>query len=177
VSPHAHSDPIRTERLILRRARPDDLEALHAVLSDERAMRYWSTLPHRTRDETAAWLSGMIDASPASSEDFVIELDGVVIGKAGCWRIPAIGFILHPDYWGRGFAREALTAVIERVFDRFPIAAITADVDPRNNASMTTLQRLGFHETHRAARTWLIGGKWHDSVYFALPRPTRPKNR
>ena len=37
---------LRTDRLILRRARPEDLEAMHAVLTDERAMQYWSEGPH-----------------------------------------------------------------------------------------------------------------------------------
>jgi RimJ/RimL family protein N-acetyltransferase len=40
-------DRIVTERLILRRAREDDLEAMHAVLSHPVGMRYWSSLPHR----------------------------------------------------------------------------------------------------------------------------------
>jgi len=39
---------IRTPRLILRSARPDDLDAMHAVLSDSRATRWWSTPPHET---------------------------------------------------------------------------------------------------------------------------------
>ena len=30
--------------------------------------------------------------------------------RPGLWRFPEIGFILHPDYWGRGFAREALAS-------------------------------------------------------------------
>mgnify|MGYP003347797219 CR=1 FL=1 len=44
------------------------------------------------------------------------------------------------------------------------------DVDPRNKASIRLLERLGFAETHRAARTWLVGEEWCDSVYFALTR-------
>ena len=37
---------ITTERLLLRRARMDDLEDLHQVFADPRAMRYWDSLPH-----------------------------------------------------------------------------------------------------------------------------------
>ena len=165
-------DEIVTERLTLRRARADDLEALHAILSHPGAMRYWSTPPHADLEETRAWLEGMIAASPQESDDFVIERQGRVIGKAGCWRLPEIGYILHPDDWGQGFAFEALTAIIPRLFARFPIAAITADVDPRNAASLTLLERLGFKETGHAERTAKIGDEWVDSVYLALPRPT-----
>ncbi|HZZ88205.1 MAG TPA: GNAT family N-acetyltransferase, partial [Caulobacteraceae bacterium] len=87
---------LRTERLVLRRARPDDLEAFHAILSDPGAMRYWSSAPHQSREQTREWLDAMMAEGPPISDDFVIELDGRAIGKAGCWRVPEIGYILHP---------------------------------------------------------------------------------
>lgn len=163
---------ILTARLRLRRAHIGDLEAMHAVLSHPAAMRYWSTPPHRDLDQTREWLAGMIAAPAQDSDDYVIEHRGRVIGKAGCWRVPDIGYILHPDLWGQGLAREALSAVVGKVFASFPIPAIRADVDPRNEASLKLLERLGFAETHRASRTWLVGEEWCDSVYLALPRPT-----
>ena len=61
--------------------------------------------------------------------------------------------------------------MIARTFADFDIERVTADVDPRNTASLALLHRLGFAETHRAARTWLVGEEWCDSVYLALPRP------
>ena len=164
-------DRIVTERLVLRRARPEDLEAMHAVLSHPLAMRYWSSLPHASIAETGEWLGKMMASDPRRSEDFVIELDGRVVGKAGAYRLPEIGYILHPDHWGRGHATEALTAVIGQIFERHSIPAITADIDPRNLPSIRLLTRLGFTETGRAERTWQIGEEWHDSIYFRLPRP------
>ena len=162
---------ILTPRLRLRRADPGDLDDLHAVLGNPTAMRYWSTLPHESLEETWAWLQRMIAAPPDTSDDFVVEHRGRVIGKAGCWRLPEIGFILHPDSWGQGLGFEALTAVVERLFARFPIDALRADVDPRNAASLRLLGRLGFREASRARRTWKIGDEWCDSVYLELRRP------
>jgi RimJ/RimL family protein N-acetyltransferase len=162
---------IRTQRLLLRRARMDDLDAMHRILRDPAAMRYWSTLPHTDIEQTRAWLAAMIDASPEESDDFVIELDGRVIGKAGCWRLPEIGYILHPDQWGKGYAGEALGAAIAHVFASHAVVTIEADVDPRNAASLRLLNRLGFRETRRAERTMQIGDEWCDSVYLSLPRP------
>jgi RimJ/RimL family protein N-acetyltransferase len=162
---------ILTRRLRLRRAHIDDLEAMHAVLSHPRAMRYWSTPPHQNLAQTREWLAGMIAARPEESDDFVVEHEGRVIGKAGFFRVPEIGYILHPDFWGLGLAHEALTAVIAKVFATFPIDAVEADVDPRNEASLRLLGRLGFVETRRASRTWLVGEEWCDSVYLSRPRP------
>jgi RimJ/RimL family protein N-acetyltransferase len=140
-------------------------------MSDPRAMRYWSTPPHATLDETREWVASMVQAPSAESDDYVIELDGRLIGKAGCWRVPEIGYILHPNHWGRGYAREAMAAVIDHLFATRGLEKIIADVDPRNTASIGLLLRLGFAETHRARGTWQVGDELCDSVYFALEKP------
>ena len=166
---------IRTPRLILRSARPDDLEAMHAVLSDPRATLWWSTPPHETLEQTRAWLDAMIAHGP-DNPDFVVELDGQVIGKAGFYELPEVGYILHPDVWGQGLASEAVGAAIDHVFATRDFAALTADVDPENAASIRLLERLGFVRTGFAERTWNIGGAWKDSFYYALSREDRTAN-
>lgn len=140
------------------------------MLSNAEAMRYWSTPPHLSEEETRLWLRDMIEESPAARDDFVVELEGRAIGKCGCWRLPEIGFILHPDHWRRGLAREAIEAVTRHVFERFDYPAITADVDPRNAACLALLRGLGFRETGRVRRTWRHGDSWCDSIYLALNR-------
>jgi ribosomal-protein-alanine N-acetyltransferase len=161
-----------TPRLKLRRADAGDLEAFYEILSDPAAMRFWSTAPHRDLAQTRAWLADMIADGPPLSDDFVIEQDGRAIGKAGCWKLPEIGFILHPRCWGQGLAAEACNAVIAHRFATYDLDAITADVDPRNEASLRLLARQGFVETGRASATFEIEGVISDSVYLALHRPT-----
>ena len=169
---HSPSMEILTSRLILRSARPDDLEAMHAVLSDPRATRWWSTPPHETLEQTKGWLDGMIANGP-DHPDFVVELDGRVIGKAGFYAMPDVGYILHPDVWGQGLAAEAVGAAIDHVFQAHDVETLTADVDPDNAASIRLLERLGFVRTGFAERTWNVGGVWKDSLYYALSRPDR----
>jgi [ribosomal protein S5]-alanine N-acetyltransferase len=162
---------IRTERLVLRRPHADDLDAMFEIMSNPAAMRYWSTLPHADRDVTRPWLDKKIARNAAGGEDYFIELDGRVIGEVGAGRLPDFGFMIHPDFWGRGFATEASTAFIAHVFGNTAATELLADVDPRNVASLRVLDRLGFTETGRAERTFLLGDEWCDSVYLALPRP------
>lgn len=159
---------IRTERLLLRPATFDDVDAFHRILSDPRAMAYWSTPPHQDLAETQGWVASMIGIKPSEGEDFAIELNGRVIGKAGLYRFPEVGFILHPDAWGNGYAREALEIVLGRAFAVHRLPRVEADVDPRNEPSLRLLAGLGFQETRRASRTWNVGGEWCDSVYLAL---------
>lgn len=166
---------IRTERLTLRPARRDDLEAMHAVLSHPGAMQWWSTPPHETLAQTEGWLQGMIDAD--NPLDLIIERDGACIGKAGFWQPPEIGYILHPGHWRQGLATEALTAMIEQLFATTAHDQVMADVDPDNAASLRLLQTLGFVRTGYREKSWNVGGVWKDSVDLTLARsdwPVRP---
>ena len=164
---------IRTARLLLRRPVAEDLEAMFAIMSSPGAMRFWSTLPHANLDVTRVWLDTKLARNVAGGEDFLIEFEGRVIGEVGAGRLPDFGFMIHPDFWGRGFATEASKAFIDYAFSQTAATELTADVDPRNSASLRTLAKLGFAETGRAERTFLLGDEWCDSIYLALPRPSR----
>lgn len=164
---------IRTARLLLRPASMDDVPAFHSILSDRVATMFWSTPPHRDEAETRNWVAAMMSVGPSDGEDFVIEQDGRVIGKMGLFQFPDIGFILHRDVWGQGYAREALKPVLDRAFSVHGLPRIEADVDPRNQASLRLLDRAGFKERGRGSRTWNVGGEWSDSVYLALQNGQR----
>jgi len=162
------TDRLITPRLVLRRMTVADAPALHAAFADPDAMRYWSSLPHATLSDTTAWIDSTLAAVAAgTSDDFAVTRDGQVIGKAGLWMGGEIGVIFRRDAWGQGYAREALQAVIARAFDG-GVPAITADVDPRNAASLRLLVGLGFQRTGSATATFEIGGIWSDSVYLTL---------
>lgn len=161
---------LRTPRLLLRRARAGDLPGLHRVLSDPRAMTYWWRGPYASLEESRAWLEEMIAAPPESSEDFVLVENGEPIGKIGAWRLPEFGFILRPDRWRLGLASEAMAAFLPHVFARPDVDRLTADVDPRNRASLALLARHGFVETGRASGTWHTHIGTCDSIYLELRR-------
>ncbi|GGH19006.1 Protein N-acetyltransferase, RimJ/RimL family [Cribrihabitans marinus] len=162
-------EQLATERLLLRRLRADDAPALHAVFSDALAMQYFGDR-HETLQQTVDWVSGSVDAPDSRCREYAIVLEGCVIGKAGVWNAPEIGFFLLRDHWGRGYMREALVRLLPRFFEMMDLDEITADVDPRNAASLALLHKLGFAETHRASATIRIGGEWCDSVFLRLGR-------
>lgn len=59
-----------------------------------------------------------------------------------------LGFQLRSAFWGRGLAREAAVAVIERAFTTLGVAALYAGHHPDNQASRGVLRSLGFRHTH-----------------------------
>ena len=132
-------------------------------------MRYWSNLPHATPEDTRPTFEKL--SAPGPRTYFVFEADGAVIGVGGIHAGTEIGFLLHPDHWGKGLATEAVGAVIAHIWETTDFPWITADADPRNARSVGFLTRMGFHVSGFAQNTFCVGGEWSDSVYFTLPRP------
>ncbi|KJA22812.1 hypothetical protein HYPSUDRAFT_87169 [Hypholoma sublateritium FD-334 SS-4] len=190
---------IWTDRLLLRAAEKRDLPYYHKWFSDPESMKFWSTPPHTNLEETETYLKRMIDNEKyngvtefsvcltASSEADTIraeqgsdacsegdDADLVVIGKAGLWDGREMGYIFDRENWGKGYAFEALDAILKHVWtlEDSPPEVAFADVDPENVASMRLLLKLGFIETGRAKNTYETHLGWRDSVYFEKKRPT-----
>lgn len=161
------AEEIRTERLLMRRAQYDDAPSMHRIMSDAQAMSYWSSLPHEAFYQTERWIASMVNADPTSSDDFIVTLDGELIGKLGGWQLPEVGFLFAPSHWGHGYAREAMDAYVDR---RRGLGSteLTADVDPRNEGALKLLDLSGFKEVGRAKRTFQLGNEWCDSIYLRL---------
>ena len=162
---------LRTDRLILRGPRPDDLDAMFAIYSDPVNMAHWSTPPHADISITREMLADKIAGFATAPVNFILEHQGRMIGHAGMFRDWEVGFMLHHPYHRQGLVAEAMAAILPHLWATTQAEVLTADVDPRNLASIRLLERLGFHESHRAEGTFCIDGVWVDSVYFALKRP------
>jgi RimJ/RimL family protein N-acetyltransferase len=122
------------------------------------------------RDEVTRWLGGPPTVTPAELVErwrLVHQLDR----RHGCWAIdpldggpPAgtvllkplpngvgeveVGWHLHPDSWGRGYATEAARAVVDRAFDD-GLLEVYAVVRPGNEASVAVCRRLGMQPLGR----------------------------
>ena len=162
------TEEIRTARLVLRRPTMEDAPALHHRLyGDPEIMRYGSRLPDGDVAQTAGFLAKTIAANDSGEgDDFIMLLDGEVIGKCGLWRGNEIGFQVARAHWGKGLVREAAEAILARAKAR-GLQSVTADVDPRNARSLALLERLGFVKTGEAKNTFRLGEEWTDSVYLA----------
>ena len=163
-------DHLATARLTLRPLRQADAPDLHRFFSDPIAMRHFGAV-HHDLAESEDWVRRTLAAPPERTREYAILRAGRVIGKAGIWSAPELGYFLQRSHWGQGLMHEALTALLPRLFADLSLPRITADVDPRNPASARVLERLGFNETGRARNTIQIAGEWTDSVYYALDAP------
>jgi len=159
-----------TDRLTLRQLGPADAEPLHQALSDPETTRWWSRAPSQSVAETRAYLNERHGPEwrwwivTRTGEDRA--LGWVSAGEKRQGGVSEIGYILAPAAQGHGIAREAVSAVIDRLFAEGQ-RRVFADTDPDNDASNRLLARLGFRhegtlrgewETHIGIRDSLIWG-------------------
>jgi RimJ/RimL family protein N-acetyltransferase len=148
---------ISTSRLTLRRFTPDDADALFDVFSRPEVARWSGTgTPMTDVSEASARIARMPARTgdhPAAGIFAVVPKDDPrVVGMAILVPIPAshgferddleIGWHLHPDAWGHGYATEAATAMLERAFAA-DVAEVYAVTDPENVRSQAVCRRLG----------------------------------
>lgn len=157
-----------TERLIVRPPRVSDLDDIHALFSDEAALTYWSFGPHRSVEETRVWLQPLLNDPGSAPYDLFMEMDGRIVGKMGCWRVPDVGYILNREVWGRGLAREGLQGLVGYMRGQGACDHLWADIDPRNQRSRKLLETCGFRLAGSALRTIRTHIGWCDSDYFRL---------
>jgi [ribosomal protein S5]-alanine N-acetyltransferase len=161
----------KTERLILRPLCEADAEALHAVYSDAEAMTWWSHAPHTDVAETRERVTSNISKHDWRAWAITLKGDDTAIGTLAAHekrqgKVIEIGYALVRAHWGAGLAREAVSALVTRMFAEGN-RRIFADTDPENDASNTLLKRLGFTreghlrgewETHLGVRDSYIWG-------------------
>ena len=162
--------PIETARLRLRRLVPGDLAALHAIHSREDVTRwlYWDP---RNQDEVRTSLDAHIGRPFDEGVVLAIDLEGELIGTAnvavGEHRQGEIGFMLHPDHQGHGYATEAAAAMVELAFDTYRLHRVYGCVEPRNTASARVLERLGMRKEAHLVENEHVKGEWQSEIVYA----------
>jgi RimJ/RimL family protein N-acetyltransferase len=170
----------RTERLLLRPYRLDDFDEFFDLHRRDDVSRY---LPWETRDEQAA------REALERHQNMVVEVDDQGMSLAGIDRETGrlvgefvlilrsvehrrgeLGYVVHPDFQGRGLATEGARHILSIAFDRLRLHRVIARIDARNHASARVLTRLGMrHEAHLVENE-LFKGEWSDEDDFAMLR-------
>ncbi len=165
-------EAMSTERLRLRRLQVRDAEALFVARGDPEVCRYWSTPPHESVSDTRAELERFSSGGGAVSWAITTPPDDEALGWVTLIDVrpgvAELGYILRRALWGKGYAREAVQAMMHEVFSRGLIHRLAADMDPRNRASVKLVERLGFEREGLLRENWLVANERCDSVIYAL---------
>lgn len=144
---------IRTERLVLRRWRAEDVAAYAALQADPETRRFYPSL--LTYEESAAEVDRHVQGF--SRDGFGVWVvakpeDDALVGFAGVRRIPRampftplidLVWFLHPSLWGQGYALEAAKAALDDVFTRTEVEDVVAYTARPNVPSQRVMEKLG----------------------------------
>lgn len=166
---------IITERLLNRPISLKNKHDIFAYRSDAGANKYQNFIP-KSVEEVEEFISKNPKEIniPGSWFQLVIEVKetGIVIGDIGLHFIDdqqaELGITLNKEYHGKGFAKEALTAVIDYLFNELNKHRITASIDPENTASIKLFERIGFRKEAHHVNSIFHNGKWTDDAVYAM---------
>jgi RimJ/RimL family protein N-acetyltransferase len=171
---------LTTARLLLRELRTSDAPAVAAHAGDERVARYLIEVPspypvalaRRWIHGRSAWweLGRGVTLAVVRRDAPDVLLGTVSLRRYARDRRAELGYWLAASAWGRGYATEAVAAMIELGFRQLALARIYAQVFAGNDASMRVLEKLGMVHEGTKRRHLRKGDRLHDVKFYGLLR-------
>jgi RimJ/RimL family protein N-acetyltransferase len=169
---------VRTERLVLRPYRPDDVDPVFVACQDPDILRWLFVPSPYTRDDAVEFVTQTTVSARAEKRGLLtaVEADGEFVGSAGVQNFtggllgPGIGYWLAPWGRGRGYAAEAARALADWVLGHgAPRVHLFADVD--NAASQAVARRAGFTDEGvvRSCLPYRDGSRGDAVLFSRLP--------
>jgi len=144
---------LATERLKLRQMKIEDAHEIFILRSDERILKFLD-IPKATTVDDARKYIGKINEGITRNEWIMwgisLQNNDTLIGTICYWNISKehftadIGFVLHPDFQGKGIMLEVLATVLDYGFNTIRFNFIDAVIDPDNVRSIKLLEKNGF---------------------------------
>jgi ribosomal-protein-alanine N-acetyltransferase len=168
---------LETERLYLRRVAKADVNEIFALRSDSETMKYIPRPLVKTNEDALEHIA-MIDEKIENNEgiNWAITLKDSpkLIGIIGHYRIKPehfraeIGYMLLPEYYGRGIISEAIKETVKYGFEIMKLHSIEAIIDPENFASERVLQKSGFVKEAHLKENEYYEGRFLDTVIYSI---------
>ena len=161
---------LRTERLILRRYCPEDVDDLYKYLGTDPAMyQYSGWNPYATPEMAQETVSRFMDSyDDERAYSWIMDIDDVIVGTIGAYDYTGdqieVGFSVVPGWQGRGLATEALRKVLEYLTENEGIPCVTAWCAAENIGSKRVLEKAGM----KLVRAEKDGFAVEDRVYDRL---------
>ena len=143
---------LKTDRLLLRQFRPEDIDNVFYALSHPDVIPYYG-ISFRTLEETQVqmdWFAELERAGTGIWWAICSPDDATFYGACGLYYIQPqhrkgeTGFWLLPEHWGRGIMREALPVMLDYGFQQLQLHRIEAFVESENQNSKRILEKLDF---------------------------------
>jgi len=168
---------LRTEHLLLRPFREDDVDAALSYRDDEEFSRFLPHIPQPfTRRDAEEFVATNMSEPWDRAPTFAVVLDGTVIGTVNlqvesATRSAMLGYAIGREHWGQGVATEAARAVVAWGFRTFDLVRVWASTDARNVRSQRVMEKVGMRrEDVRRGHHLGRDGQPVDEVVYAVGR-------
>jgi len=147
---------LEAERLILRAPKLDDAKAVARLANNRKIAEMTAFIPHPYGiDDARGWIETLAEDESAWTFAILGKREGnALVGICGYGRRqdeePEIGYWIGEPYWGRGYATEAVRAVIDHLFTVTDLDAIAVGCRVTNTASRRVIEKCGFQWTGAA---------------------------
>lgn len=170
---------LETKRLLLMETDWDDIPVIHALHCEPMVEQFNTIGIPGNPEVTRAIMAGPIEDRAnrrrrlfewtirRKSDQEVIGITGFSLA-ADRFRSAEIHYSLFPEYWGNGFAYEALKATLSFGFGDLNLHRISAGVAVYNTRSIRLLERLGMRREGRGREILPIHGEWVDNYRYAI---------
>ena len=168
---------LETERLLLRRINDSDVNEVFALRSNPEIMKYIPRTLVKTIDdalEHIAMINSKIENIEGINWAITCKDSPKLIGIIGHYRIKLehhraeIGYMLHPEYNGKGIITEAVQEVVKYGFNEMKLHSIEAIFAPDNQGSAKVLQKCGFIKEAHFKENEFFEGRFLDSVIYSI---------
>jgi len=177
---------LNTKRVILREIEESDWIDVHKYASQKEVCQYQPWGPN-TEIETKEFIHQVIiDAKKVPRTRFafaiLVKETNSFIGTVEFNirdqqnKIGEIGYIVHPSYWGMGYASEVAKEVISFGFLQYKLHRIYATCDVRNIASAKVLEKCGLILEGRMREDLLLRDGWRDTYLYSILEHEWEKN-
>ena len=167
---------ITTQRLSIRPLKLSDADKLFNYRKDAEANQFQGWIP-KTIADTKTFIQTTASEMNQANTWFQLAVmkteNKELIGDIGInfkQEIEQIGlgYTIAKQHQGKGYASEALQAIISVLFTEMNKHRITASVDPRNLPSIRVLEKLGFRKEAHFIESYKMDDKWVDDAVYAL---------
>ncbi|WAC41652.1 GNAT family N-acetyltransferase [Pedobacter sp. SL55] len=167
---------LKTKRLLLRQVLPTDVDAIMKIRGNEEAMRFIPRPRAKTEEESLAVIKMLTDGiNEGKSINWAIsnlenptEIYGIM-GYVNFYPEQSraeIGYMLHPNYWGKGYVPEGILEVERFGFEQINLLSIEAKIDPRNDNSRKILIRNNYQFDRLIQKEMVFQEEEIDSEYY-----------
>jgi len=170
---------LQTPRLLLRPFAESDANAIYALQSNARVLRYWDSPPWSERSRADAFIAECRKMEDdGSGARFAVETRGDSTFVGWCsmfrwnpvYRSLGIGYCFDEPAWGKGYATETVRAMLHWAYDTLDLNRVEAELDTRNGASARILEKLGFKREGTRREDCIVSGEVSDSWIYGLLR-------